>query len=456
MGLLRLLLPLALASTATLADADRTALSGGATTVFHSGQNAFSLPLANITRENRRAHVIGNSFFNKNWVFAPASTSARDGLGPFFNARSCSQCHLRDGRSVPTDNVSPLPALLFRFGNAENGESLSHPLHGRQLAPFSIPEMEPEGEVIMRYEEEAGTYDDGSPYSLQKPSYSLRTSTNESEDSPVRLAPRAASPVFGLGLLEAIPVSEILRNEDSSDRDGDGISGRANRILHPETGETVVGRFGWKANQFDLRQQTAAAFVNDIGITSSIHPQEDLTGLQRDSYEALAIQVDEEPEVDDKTLNRVVRYLQTLAVPARRNIDDPAVLEGEKLFRSIGCASCHIEKWTTVAIDPSLPEVGGQIIHPYTDLLLHDMGPGMADGRRDGEANGSEWRTPPLWGIGLTKAVNGHTRFLHDGRARNLEEAILWHGGEAEAAKEAFRAAPQTSRRALINFLESL
>lgn len=437
--------------------ADDRARSGGETTVVQDGQNAFSLPLANITRENRRAHVIGNSFFNKNWVFAPASTTARDGLGPLFHARSCSECHLRDGRSAPSEGASPLPGLLFRFADPETEDPLSHPDFGRQFAPLAIPKLEPEGRIEIRHRIVAGTFPDGSAYTLREPIYEIASSIENHPSVPsFRLAPRIASPVFGLGLLEAIPESALLKHHDPEDRDGDGISGRVNRVRNPETGKVEIGRFGWKANQVDLRHQTAAAFVDDIGITSSIHPEEDLTPRQRDSYVSLGLELDEKPEIDEKTLERVVRYLQTLAPPARRRIDAPEAIQGEELFHSTGCAACHVPEWTTEIYDSTLPEVGGQLIRPYTDLLLHDMGPSLADSRGDGEATGREWRTPPLWGIGLTETVNGHTSFLHDGRARNLEEAILWHGGEAEAAQRAYQALEKRERVSLLSFLESL
>ncbi len=440
-----------------VASAKDPALSGGETTVFQEGQNAFSLPLANITRENRRAHVIGNSFFNKNWVFAPASTTARDGLGPLFHARSCSECHLRDGRSAPHEGNSPLPGLLFRFAARDSDESITHPIYGRQSAPFAMPGLVPEGEVTIQYRIRDGTFLDGSAYTLRQPIYEVFSGIKKStERLSFRLAPRIANPVFGLGLLEVIPESAILANHDPEDEDDNGISGRAHRVMNPETGRVEIGRFGWKSTQVDIRQQTAAAFVDDIGITSSIHPREDLTPHQQERYEALGLELPDSPELDEKTLNRVVRYLQTLAVPARRRVDDPEVMRGESLFNAIGCSLCHVPEWTTVENDSSLPEVGGQLIRPFTDLLLHDMGPDLADGRSDGDATGSEWRTPPLWGIGLTETVNGHTFFLHDGRARNLEEAILWHGGEAEATQNAYRGLGEEERDAVIAFLESL
>lgn len=442
---------------ATLSVADEE-LSGGATTVFQDGQNAFSLPLANISRENRRAHVIGNSFFNKNWVIAPASTTARDGLGPLFNARSCSECHLRDGRGAPPQGDEPPVGLLFRLsvsGTGAHGAPLPHPDFGHQLGVRAIPGLEPEGRVKIRYEEIPGTFADGTPYSLRRPTYEILTGASSlPSGEDILISPRVALPVFGLGLLEAVPEESILALADPQDLDGDGISGRPNRVWNAESGSVELGRFGWKANQPDLRQQTASAFHGDIGITSSIHPEQALTARQ---WAALSgVYLDPEPELDEKTLDRVVVYQQTLAPPGRRMIDDPKVIQGKALFAKANCTACHLPEMKTGAEVSGIPELANQTIRAYTDLLLHDMGPELADGRPDFEASGSEWRTPPLWGIGLTEAVNGHTFFLHDGRARNLEEAILWHGGEAESAREIYRGFSAEERAAVLAFLESL
>ncbi|MDF1657260.1 MAG: di-heme oxidoredictase family protein, partial [Verrucomicrobiales bacterium] len=434
MGFLRIISLIIISSLSTTVD---ESLSGGETTVFQDGQNAFSLPLANISRENRRAHVIGNSFFNKNWVIAPASTTARDGLGPLFNARSCSECHLRDGRGAPPVGDEPLVGLLFRLslpGKTETGGPFPVPSLGTQLGVRAIPGVEPEGNVRITYEEIEGTFADGNVYSLRKPRYEILAGTELPEN--LLISPRLALPVHGLGLLEAIPEEALLAAEDPDDKNGDGISGRANRVWNPETARVGTGRFGWKANQPTLRQQTASAFHGDIGITSAIHPQEALTESQ---FEKMSeVYIDPEPELDEKTLNRVVVYQQTLAPPARRDLKDPKVIRGKALFTQANCTACHTPEWQTAEAVPGIPELAGQTIRPYTDMLLHDMGPDLADGRPDFEASGSEWRTPPLWGIGLTEAVNGHTFFLHDGRARNLEEAILWHGGEAEASREMY------------------
>lgn len=408
-----------------------------------AGQNAFALPLADITRENRRAHVIGNSFFNQNWVAAPASTTARDGLGPLFHARSCSGCHLRDGRSAPEENGTPLPGLLFRLG--KEGASHHHPSLGHQLAPLALPGHETEGRVHIRYEDVPGEYPDGTPFSLRKPIYEFEpTSPDQELAAGVVLAPRIAPPVFGLGLLEAIPEETILTLADPDDEDRNGISGRPAWITIKEK-ERVLGRFGWKGNQPDLLAQTAAAFLDDMGITSPIHPSGDGDP-----------DMTREPDADERVLDRVVVYLQTLAPPPPRNTDDSRFARGEALFHQVDCAECHVPVLSTRPEVPGFPELSGKRVVAYTDLLLHDMGAGLSDQRADGEAEPSEWRTSPLWGIGLTEAVNGHTFFLHDGRARNLEEAILWHGGEAEGSRERFTMLEEVDRETLLRFLESL
>jgi CxxC motif-containing protein (DUF1111 family) len=260
-----------------------------------------------------------------------------------------------------------------------------------------------------------------------------------------------APAVFGVGLLEAVPEAHILAAADPDDTDGDGISGRPNQVADVVNGGTSLGRFGWKANVPSVEQQNAGAFHGDIGITSALFPDENCPPEQVACGSALSGGV---PELDAAKLDRVTFYTRTLAVPARRDVGQPVTTEGQELFASLGCASCHLPELRTGESD--IAALSNQVIHPYTDLLLHDMGPGLADGRPDGEASGSEWRTAPLWGIGLVDTVNGHTRFLHDGRARNLSEAILWHGGEAQASADAFRASPARARDALIAFLESL
>lgn len=440
---------IAATAAASLCFAERpdAALSGGETTVFETGGKAFARPLANITRKTRREHSVGNSFFNQNWVAAPASTAARDGLGPHFNARSCSACHLQDGRGAPPDHGEVALGLLARLSLADQvgpyGEPVGDPIYGGQISERALPSHTVEGNLNVSYIEQPGDFHDGELYSLRVPYYWFTGLSRGLMSEGVLISPRIAPSVHGLGLLEAVSDKDILARADELDADGDGISGRANHVYDYEAGETRLGRFGWKANQPSLRQQTASAFVGDIGITSSLFP------LENDGSPAA------ETELSDKILDRVTTYLQTLAPPARRDVSDPTVLRGEQVFTAISCAKCHTPELRT-RDDFPIPELGGQKIRPYTDLLLHDMGPELADNRPDFLASGQEWRTPPLWGIGLQDEVNGHTFFLHDGRARNLTEAILWHGGEAEASRDAFKALSYDDRQALLAFLNSL
>ena len=433
-------------------------LSGGQTTVFITGRDAFSHPLANISRENLRAHVVGNSLFNNNWVIAPSSTAARDGLGPLFHALSCSGCHVRDGRGSPPTADGIMTGLLFRLsvpGNDENGGPPGDPVYGTQLAVRAIPGAQPEGNVRIEYQEIAGTYADGEAYSLRQPSYTLMASgAYDAPDDKLLLSPRLAPPVHGVGLLEAVTEAAIMALADPGDEDGDGISGHPNRVWNAEQKRHELGRFGWKANQPNLRQQTADAFRSDIGITSPIRPDEDSTTPQSASLSG--IQTGGTPEISSALFDKVVKYQQTLAPPARRDWKGPEVLQGKEIFHRIQCATCHTPVLHTAETWGEVPELANQTIRPYTNLLLHDMGPELADGRPDFEATASEWRTPPLWGIGLVATVNDHTCFLHDGRARNLEEATLWHGGEAEASREAFKKLKKSERQALLKFLESL
>jgi CxxC motif-containing protein (DUF1111 family) len=434
-------------------------LAGGETTVFDQGTHAFSLAARNLADEHETGFFVGNSFFNKNWVTAPASTTARDGLGPTFNARSCSGCHFHDGRGRPPLTVDePMLSMLLRLsvpGEDEHGGPKPEPNYGGQLQPFAIADVPPEGQVAIEWSERAGEYDDGQPYSLREPSYEISELAFGELAQDVMISPRVAPQMIGLGLLEAIPEATILGFADPDDDDGDGISGRPNYAWDPSAGELALGRFGWKANQVGLRQQDAGAFLGDIGITSSLHTAENCPPPQAACAAAPNGSEDGAPELDDELLEHVTTYTRLLAVPARREVDDPEVLAGRELFRELGCDGCHVPRIETGEL-AGFPELSDQVIWPYTDLLVHDMGSGLADGRPDFEADGSEWRTPPLWGIGLFEVVNDHALYLHDGRARGLAEAILWHGGEAQAARDGFAALTADERDALLRFLGSL
>ena len=433
-----------------------TALSGGAATVFATSQRAFTLPIPHLSPEQETQFFVGNSFFNRNWVIAPASTQARDGLGPLFNARSCSACHLHDGRGrPPTTPDEPMVSMLLRLsipGDEPHHGVVPEPTYGDQLNSLAVPGVPPEGRGVVTYEERAGRFADGDPYSLRHPTYTITEFAYGPLHPDTRLSPRVAPVMIGMGLLEAVPAETLLALADPEDRDGDGISGRPNWVWDQARQQTVLGRFGWKANQPTVAQQVTGAFLGDIGITSPLFPQENCTPVQVACAQAPR---GGQPEITRDLLDQVVFYTRTLAVPARRHVDDPEVRRGEHLFVQAQCARCHLPALRTGEV-ADLPSLSHQATHPYTDLLLHDMGEALADDRTDFVATGREWRTAPLWGIGLVQTVNGHTNFLHDGRARNLTEAILWHGGEAEAAKEVFRHLARADREALIRFLESL
>ncbi len=430
-------------------------LLGGNTTAFAKNRNAFTLSARNLTNEQRRTFEVGDSFFNQNWVTAPASTDARDGLGPTFNALSCSSCHTLDGRGQPPLSPDdPERGLLIRLsipGDDPAEGPQGEPIYGTQLQDRAINGVAAEGRLVIQYEEWEGTYADGEAYSLQVPSYHLVDLAYGPMHPDTMISPRIAPAMVGMGLLEAIPEEAIRALADPDDEDGDGISGRVNRVWDAEKGAMGMGRFGWKANVASVAQQVAGAFHGDIGITSSLHPAENCSSQQ---VTCMAAPNGGLPEIPDERLAKVVLYSQTLAVPAMRDVDQPDVRLGARYFLQAGCAACHVPSFTTGQHE--IEALSFQTIYPYTDLLLHDMGDGLADNRPDFAASGREWRTSPLWGIGLVDTVSGHTRFLHDGRARNLAEAILWHGGEAEEAKEAFRHMPRAAREALLRFLESL
>ena len=423
-------------------------LLGGQTTVFDTSRKAFTLVSRNLEEEHKSAFFLGNSLFNKNWIQALGSAEARDGLGPLFIARSCSGCHIQDGRGrPPLEEADDFVSLLFRVSQkTSENHYLPHPIYGGQIQTRSLSEEIKEPDIEVRYKEVAGQFADGTPYSLQKPIYTLAGV----ED--VALSPRVTPAVIGLGLLEAISEQQLNDWADPNDTNNDGISGRINQVLDLKTGAKAVGRFGWKANQPTLLQQVASAFNGDLGITSSLFPKENSTPTQ--SKQLTDFVSGGDPEIPERLLKSVVTYCQTLAVPAQREPDDPDTRAGKALFQKLNCVACH--KSDIVTGEHEIASLQNQTISPYTDLLLHDMGEGLADHRPDGEATGTEWRTAPLWGIGLVETVNKHTRFLHDGRARSIEEAILWHGGEAEAAKQAYLKLDNAERVELLKFIQSL
>ncbi|WP_309227364.1 di-heme oxidoreductase family protein [Zooshikella harenae] len=437
--------------------------SGGETTVKNTTHNAYSLPAANLPITQKLDFSVGNSFFRNPWVQAPSSTTARDGLGPLFNTNGCQNCHIKDGRGHPPEpNDHNAVSMLVRLSIpavTEQQEAklkkqgvIPEPTYGGQLQDFANALIPNEGKINITYTEQVVSFEDGYHVSLRKPTLTITELGYGKLHPETMMSARIAPPMIGLGLLESIDEQTILAHADPDDKDQDGISGRANYVWDHRLQKIQLGRFGWKAGQPSLMQQNAAAFNGDLGVTSLMFPHDDCTEQQKACKKAPSGGT---PEVSEKILNFVEFYTQHLAVPARRNIDDPLVKKGQTLFNTSGCNSCHIPQLKT-AHRPERKALSEQIILPYTDLLLHDMGEGLADHRPEFKASGKEWRTPPLWGIGLTKTVNNHTYFLHDGRARNLMEAILWHSGEAEQSKQHVLKMDKKERAALLAFLNSL
>jgi CxxC motif-containing protein (DUF1111 family) len=448
------------------------AMAGGATT--SSGKlddTAFSQPSANMPFDKKHDFTLGNALFQKLWVSSPSSTQASDGLGPLYNARSCQACHINDGRGRPPRAGEEAVSMFLRLARpartpAEQEALARHELlnfpdevYGSQLQNLPIPGLQSEGRLTITYEEHPVTLADGETMTLRRPTYGIDGLNYGSLGHDTTLSARIAQPTLGLGLIEAIHEDDILRQADPDDADGDGISGKAAMVRDHRTGEIRLGRFGWKAQNSSARDQAASAFMHDIGISTPDAPfhHGDCTQAQND---CLKMPTGVQPRLGDveapsPVLDLVTFYIENLAVPGRRNVDAPQVLRGKELFYASGCASCHTPKYVTR--QDALDRLHAfQLIWPYSDFLLHDMGEGLADGQQVGGASGREWRTQPLWGIGLTETINGNSFYLHDGRARSLTEAILWHGGEAQKARDAFATLQKSDRQALLTFLESL
>jgi CxxC motif-containing protein (DUF1111 family) len=436
--------------------------SGGETTVENRSSKGFGQPAPNLSKTELDLHVEGDRAFEATFVTPPAPVNA--GLGPLFNNASCVACHVGDGRGMPTKGSllvrvslplkqgqsaqqqhSPHQGSIFetRSGKsvAEASVSLGNappvPGLGTQIQDQAVYGIKPKADVEVEWQEKTGTYRDGTQYALRSPLLKITLPDGKPLSDNILTSLRLPPPVFGRGLLEAIPERDIVALAHTQTKQNNGISGKPNHVWDVRQKKLVLGRFGLKANNPNLFQQNAAAYVNDMGVTNPLFPAKNGTS-----------------EIDLKTLKAVTFYTQTLAVPGRTLMNAPDIKKGEQLFEQANCAVCHIGTLKTGA--HPVKAIANQTIHPYTDLLLHDMGQRLADGRPDFEATGTEWRTAPLWGLGLTQAVLPYSGYLHDGRARTLEESILWHGGEAEQSKEMFRRMVKTDRAALIQFLNSL
>jgi len=425
-------------------------LLGGGLSIFEQSSHGFANPAPNLDEEGLDRHLTGDADFEQTFVTAPAPVNP--GLGPLFNHTSCEGCHPKDGRGAPPEEGGKFDTMFLRISipgtdpdNCDGPKPV--PGFGLQLFQKAVFGVQPQADVVVHYKEETQYFSDGEAYSLRTPSYDVTPYIPFPEGT--MFSPRVAPPVFGRGLMDAIPEATILALADEADVDGDGISGKPNYVCDPRTKKPVLGRMGLKANNADTFTQNAGAFRNDIGVTNHIFPTDSSANFPQADGRA------DDPEIDERMLDDVTFYVQTLAVPAQRNIGKTSVKQGQLLFGLAGCGSCHIPTLRTGELE-GVEAVSNQLIHPYTDMLLHDMGDGLADNRPDFKADGKEWRTPPLWGIGLTETVHNHTFFLHDGRARNMMEAIMWHDGEAEKSKDYVNQLTHEQREQLVDFLNSL
>ena len=448
---------------------------GGATTHRKKvGRNSFSFPSRNLPFDKGLDFKVGNGFFKRIWVSSPASTKSADGLGPIFNAKSCQRCHIKDGRGHPPAGNYPIDNAVSMFlrlsvpptTEAEHtllasgrAGAIPEPTYGGQLQDFSVQGIPAEARMHIDYEEQEVILGDGTKVSLRKPTYSVTNLQYGPMRDDVMLSPRVTPQMIGLGLLEAIPEEDILSQVDEEDRDRDGISGKANYAWVLKEDKTKLGRFGWKAGNATLFDQAVHAAAGDIGLSSRYSPDPwgDCSVNQALCRNAPDGNNPENGNVEfpDQAMDAMVFYTKNLAPPRRKDVNSPAVLRGKEVFYAANCIACHTPKYRT-GVETDVDALKNQVIWPYTDLLLHDMGEGLADNRPEGRATGREWKTPPLWGIGHTKDVSKHTFFLHDGRARNLTEAILWHDGEAQAARDVFANLSKQDRDAMLAFLNSL
>ena len=430
------------------------ALSGGDFTVADESELAYSHPGPNLEAMQVELFANGRQEFHQRWVVIP-SVRGKWGRGPTSNANLCTDCHANNGRGhAPDSPLEPLVSMVVRLslpGQDEHGGPLPHPNYGDQLqTEGELGKVPPEGTAYVAWHDREEKLADGSSVLLRAPQLLIGNLNFGALGADILTSPRIAPPVFGSGLLDAVAESEVL--ELARRQRELGFNGRPNYVWDADKQAPALGRFGWKASQPTLKQQNAAAFLNDMGVTSRLFMYDNCPRIQVACGKRPLGMI---PEQQDRPFDELLFYTRALAVPARRSMDDATVDRGERLFAGAQCAACHAPELKTGAY-PAYPALAGQVIHAYTDLLLHDMGEGLADGRPDFLAGPRDWRTPPLWGLGLSKKVNGNASLLHDGRARNVAEAVLWHGGEAERSREAFRAMPAADRAALQAFVESL
>jgi len=413
-------------------------------------------PIKGLSDEQYDKFILGRSFFTIPWVEAPSATTARDGLGPLFNANTCASCHPSNGRGNLYNKKMQFSRSLISKLSIKSNNSKEHkeilktspliiePTYGGQVGINGIHGVKFEAKPDIKFEEIKVKFPDGEIDTLLKPIYALKDLQYGELYKDTIMTFRLAPSLNGLGLIEDISNEDILKNVDEFDKNNDGISGRANYGYSPITKKVELGKYSWKASNTSLKHQSADAAINDMGLTTSIFPNDKCTKAQKACNEA--------PKSKDKIdlpnlrLDAMTFYIKNRKTYSAKETKN--YKEGLEIFKSLACVKCHIGSFTTKS---------GIEISPFTDMLLHDMGEGLADGRSEFKANGNEWRTPPLWGLSLHEKINKKSpRLLHDGRARDFQEAILWHDGEAKGVKENYMNLDKQSREQLIRFLKEV
>ena len=422
----------------SLASAQDITLQGGDLSSNIPGRNGLQAPAPNISsHELLKKQVDGFGPFH-------SKKSVEEGLGPFFINSSCGGCHVNNGKgnvriSRSRNKENHIVVKVSLRGLNPDGSPRDLPDIGEQLKDRMMKGSKKRRQFKMRlrWRKIKGRYPDGSSYTLRKPRLTFRIKRFKRNE--VIRSLRMTPPVVGVGLLESIPEEDILKQSDPYDSDNDQISGVPNYVPNKRTEGFSIGRFGFRASHPTVEQQTAAASFHDMGVTNTLFNN-----------------AGEEKEMSDNELELLTVYQMLASVPMARNQGDAEVIKGKSLFKQIGCNDCHV--MTQKTKNEKYSELDGQTIHPFTDLLLHDMGPGLADKRAEFSASGSEWKTTPLWGLGFVGTVSSkvNQHYLHDGRAKTIEEAILWHGGEAKASQERFKNLEKSDRQTLIKFLKSL
>ena len=440
-------------------------LPGGETSNQVENKNSFSLSSRNLEEHMRINFLVGNALFERMWEDSSISKNiAKDGLGPFFSARSCESCHINDGRGhIPLTNKEDKISVVIQISQnkAQSNDyikNIEDDIYGGQISEFAVKDVLKEADIIIDYKYSLEMYEDGRVVELRRPIIKIDNLSYGDFNESTTFSARIAQPMIGLGLIEHISDQSLLMNEDINDKNNDGVSGKANKVWDIENEKLAIGRFGWKAAQPSVYQQTADAFYHDMGLSNKLYSNPfNCTSKQEECTKAISGNSEEydDLEVSNDQLDLVTFYSSQLGVPARRSINAENVKKGKEIFFELNCNSCHVESFTT-GDSGSHANLNNQIIYPYSDFLLHDMGESLSDGVSEFLAQGSEWRTPPLWGIGLTNIVSEEYGYLHDGRARTIEEAILWHGGEANEIIQNYKKLKKSEVNQLLSFINSL